>query len=164
MKLKSAVSIGSIALLLTASGALAQDAARKAKIEEMFRITNMDRMVQQIMSQMKTVIDQQLSTMKLPPEAEAEAQESQDRMMKLIAERMSWEKMKPAYIQLYDEVFTDEELDGILAFYRSPAGRAMIEKTPLLMTKAVALSQKQMGDLQPEIQKMMKELDAKHKK
>jgi hypothetical protein len=164
MKLKSAVSIGSIALLLTASGALAQDAARKAKIEEMFRITNMDRMVQQIMSQMKTVIDQQLSTMKLPPEAEAEAQESQDRMMKLIAERMSWEKMKPAYIQLYDEVFTDEELDGILAFYRYPAGRAMIEKTPLLMTKAVALSQKQMGDLQPEIQKMMKELDAKHKK
>jgi uncharacterized protein len=164
MKLKSAVSIGSIALLLTASGALAQDAARNAKIEEMFRLINMDRMMQQVMGQMKTVIDQQISNMKLPPEAQAAARESQGRIMDLVAERMSWEKMKPAYIQLYSEVFTDEELDGILAFYRSPAGRAMIEKTPLLMTKAIALSQKQMGDIQPEIQKMMKDVEAKYKK
>lgn len=164
MKLKSAVSIGSIALLLTASGALAQDAARKAKIEEMFRLVNIDRMMQQVMSQMKTMTEQQMSEMKLPPEAQAAAQESQDRIMKLIAEKLSWEKMKPAYIQLYSEVFTDEELDGILAFYRSPAGRAMLEKTPLLMTKAMALVQKQMGDIQPEIQKMMKEVEAKYKK
>lgn len=164
MKLKSAVFIRSIALLVTASGALAQDAARKAKIEEMFRLMNIDRMMQQVMGQMKTMTEQQMSEMKLPPEAQAAAQESQDRMMKLIAERMSWEKMKPAYIQLYSEVFTEEEVDGILAFYRSPAGRAMLEKTPLLMTKAMALVQKQVGDIQPEIQKMMKELEAKHKK
>ena len=164
MKLKSAVSIGSIALLLTASGALAQDAARKTKIEEMFRLMNMDRLIQQAMTQMKTMTEQQMSEMKLPPEAKAEAQESQDRMMKLIAERMSWERMKPDYIQLYSEVFTDEELDGNLAFYRSPAGRAMLEKTPLLMTRAMALGVKQMGDIQPEIEKMMKELGAKYKK
>lgn len=164
MKLKSALSIGSIALLLAASGALAQDAARKAKIEEMFRLINMDRMIQQTTSQMKTVIDQQMSEMKLPPEAQAAAQESEGKIMELVAERMSWAKMKPAYIQLYSEVFTDEELDGILAFYKSPAGRAMLEKTPLLMTKSMALVQKQMGDIQPEIQKMMQELEAKHKK
>ena len=164
MKLKSAVLISSIALLLTASGALAQDAARKAKIEEMFRLMNIDRMMQQVMSQMKAMTEQQISGMKLPPEGQAAAQESQGRIMELVAERMSLEKMKPAYIQLYSEVFTDEELDGILAFYRSPAGRAMLEKTPLLMTKAMALVQKQMGDIQPEIEKMMKELDAKYKK
>jgi hypothetical protein len=164
MKLKSAVVISSIALLLTASGALAQDAAKTAKIEEMCRLINMDRMMQQAMSQMKTMTEQQMSEMKLPPEAKAAAREYQGRMMKLIADRLSWEKMKPAIIQLYSEFFTDEELDGMLAFYRSPAGRAMIEKTPLLLPKVMALFQKQMADIQPEIQKMMKELDAKHKK
>jgi hypothetical protein len=163
MKLKSLL-FSSIAVFLAASGALAQDAAKKAKIDEMFRLVKIDELMPQMMSEMKAMAAQQISGMNLPDEANAAAQESQRRIMDLITEKMSWEKVKPAYVQLYIEIFTDEELDGILAFYRSPAGRAMLEKMPRLMSKSMALAQKQMADMQPEIQKITKELEAKYKK
>lgn len=72
-------------------------------------------------------------------------------VLTLTREEMDWDKLKPEYAQLYMETFTQEEVDGLLAFYRSPAGRAMIEKMPLLMNKSLQLSQVHMQKLMPRI-------------
>jgi hypothetical protein len=159
MKLKLAV----VALLLGTSVALAQDAGKTAKIEEMLRLTKTDEMMQQVMSQMKTMSMDQFEK-NLPPEEKAKAREQQQKIFDLVSAKMSWEKFKPAIVQIYAEVYTDEELDGILAFYRSPAGHAMIEKMPQLMSRTMAVAQKLMGDIQPEIEKMVKESAPKDKK
>ena len=159
MKLKLAV----VALLLGTSVALAQDAGKAAKIEEMLRLTKTDEMMQQVMSQMKTMSMDQFEK-NLPPEEKAKAREQQQKIFDLVSAKMSWEKFKPAIVQIYAEVYTDEELDGILAFYRSPAGHAMIEKMPQLMSRTMAVAQKLMGDIQPEIEKMVKESAPKDKK
>jgi hypothetical protein len=152
-----------VALLLGASGALAQDAGKAAKIEEMFRLTKTDQMMQQVMSQMRAMSLQQFEK-NLPPEAKAKAGEVQQKIFDVVGAKMSWEKLKPAFVQIYSEVYTDEELDGILAFYRSPAGRAMIEKTPQLMTRTMAFVQKLTADMQPDIEKMVKESAATDQK
>jgi hypothetical protein len=159
MKLKLAV----VALLLGTSVALAQDAGKTAKIEEMLRLTKTDEMMQQVMSQMKAMNLQQIQK-NLPPDEKAQAAEMQRKIFDLVNAKMSWEKFKPAIVQIYGEVYTDEELDGILAFYRSPAGHAMIEKMPQLMSRTMAVAQKLMGDIQPEIEKMVKESAPKDKK
>ena len=159
MKLKLAV----VALLLGTSVALAQDAGKAAKVEEMLRLTKTDEMMQQVMSQMKTMSMDQFEK-NLPPEEKAKAREQQQKIFDLVSAKMSWEKFKPAIVQIYAEVYTDEELDGILAFYRSPAGHAMIEKMPQLMSRTMAVAQKLMGDIQPEIEKMVKESAPKDKK
>jgi hypothetical protein len=49
----------------------------------------------------------------------------------------------------------------MLAFYQSPAGRAMLEKMPAMMPKSMALVQAQMGDLMPEILRITKEAQQK---
>jgi hypothetical protein len=159
MKLKTAV----IALLLGAFGALAQDAGKTAKIDEMLRLTKTDQMMQQMMGQMKAMSLQQLQK-NLPPEEKAKAGEMQQKVFDLVSAKLSWEKFKPAIVQIYGEVYTDEELDGILAFYRSPAGKAMIEKMPQLMSRTMALVQKMTADMQPEIQKMVRESAAADQK
>jgi hypothetical protein len=159
MKLKLAV----VAMMLGAFGALAQDAGKAAKVEEMLRLTKTDEMMQQVMSQMKTMSMDQFEK-NLPPEEKAKAREQQQKIFDLVSAKMSWEKFKPAIVQIYAEVYTDEELDGILAFYRSPAGHAMIEKMPQLMSRTMAVAQKLMGDIQPEIEKMVKESAPKDKK
>jgi len=43
------------------------------------------------------------------------------------------------------------------------AGHAMIEKMPQLMSRTMAVAQKLMGDIQPEIEKMVKESAPKDK-
>jgi hypothetical protein len=65
--------------------------------------------------------------------------------------------MRPSYIKLYSETFSEEEIGGMLAFYESPAGRAMLAKMPTLLTKLIEVAQAQMNDLQPEIQRIMRE-------
>ena len=62
--------------------------------------------------------------------------------------------MKPIYTKIYDETFTSDELSGIVAFYKSPAGRAMVEKMPVLMSKAMAAVQLQMGDVMQQMQQI----------
>jgi len=48
------------------------------------------------------------------------------RTIEVIRREMSWEKLEPVYIKLYRETCTQGELDGMLAFYKSDAGKAVV--------------------------------------
>jgi hypothetical protein len=95
------------------------------------------------------------------PEQRAKAQEVQSRILDLTKSRMNWETLRPAIVKAYSETFSEEEIDGILAFYESPAGRAMREKMPILMPKVMAAAQAQAAGLMPEIERITKESLAK---
>ena len=74
-----------------------------------------------------------------------------DKMMDMIATEMSWEKVKADYVALYADTFTADELEELLAFYRSAAGKSFVAKQPLLTRKSVEMSQKSMLRLMPKI-------------
>lgn len=62
--------------------------------------------------------------------------------------------MKPDYIRLYDETFSSEEVDGILAFYKSSVGQSYLSKTPVLTSKTMELAQRTLGDFMPQMMTM----------
>ncbi len=68
------------------------------------------------------------------------------------------DNIRPVVIQTYDETYTEDEIDGILAFYRSPAGKAFLAKTPQLMNRTMTLMQQQMASVQPQLEQATKEL------
>jgi hypothetical protein len=142
--------------------ALADEASKTAKIEEMMQITNMDRITTQMIDQVKTMLSSQFGSM--PAEARQAAEEMQQKVMKLLADRLNWDKAKPAYIKLYSETFTESEIDGIVGFYKSPPGQAMLSKMPVLMQKSMAVSQQLMGDVMPDIERMAEEMKQKYQK
>jgi hypothetical protein len=43
-------------------------------------------------------------------------------------------KFQEKFVAYLAEAYSDQELDSILAFYKSPGGKAMVEKSPALMT------------------------------
>jgi len=100
---------------------------------------------------------EQLEKTNLTPEKKAQAEQAMRKMSRVLEDRLSWEKLKPIYVKIYDEIFTADELSGIVTFYRSPAGRAMVEKMPLLMSKAMTAVQQQMGDIMQQMQQVVKE-------
>jgi hypothetical protein len=157
-----AIVLAGTALLWNPALALADEASKTAKIEEMMQLSNMDRMTTQMMDQVKTMLSSQLSS--IPAEARQAADEMQQKMMKLLADRLNWDKAKPAYIKLYSETFTESEIDGIVGFYKSPSGQAMLSKMPVLMQKSMAVGQQLMGDVMPEIERMAEELKQKYQK
>jgi hypothetical protein len=72
-------------------------------------------------------------------------------------QELSWQKLKPLYVQIYRESFEQEEVDGLVAFYASPAGKAMLDKMPTVMQKSMAITQPLMQSLIPKMKSAMEE-------
>lgn len=137
----------------------AQEAKHQALAEELLSLMDIQQNIErsfEAVKSMQTAQFQQMSGMS--GEASTQAQESVQKMMDMIAQEMSWDKLKDDYIRIYAETFSEEELQGIIAFYKTPVGSKFIEKSPELMQRAMELSQRQMGDIMPKIQKMMQEM------
>jgi|SRR5580704_3887478 hypothetical protein len=147
-----------LALIIMVIGpfACAQELTKQAKIERLLDAMNADATINQLFEQIKTMTAAQMPP-GATPEQTAKAREVQDKILDLVKSRISWDKMRPSYIKLYSETFSEEEIGGMLAFYESPAGRAMLAKMPTLLTKLIEVAQAQMNDLQPEIQRIMRE-------
>lgn len=141
--------------------ACADEATKVAKVEELFKAMNVAEQQKQMMAQMsKMVINQvkdALTSQGTSAEAIAKAQEKQKRIFALIEQKTSWENMKPVFLKAYTDTFTEPEIDGILAFYKTPSGRAMVEKQPALNGKIMTNVQGLMADLMPQMEGILKE-------
>ncbi|MEG0171357.1 MAG: DUF2059 domain-containing protein [Acinetobacter sp.] len=83
----------------------------------------------------------------------------------IVKQDFTWAKLEPEMIKLYVEEFTQEEINGMLEFYRTPVGQSTINKLPIVMEKSMKIGQQQMGELAPKImqasKKLAKELQTK---
>jgi hypothetical protein len=73
------------------------------------------------------------------------------RFVGAMREELSWESLKPMYIEIYRDSFTQEEVDGLISFYQSPVGMAFVNKMPVVMQKSMVSMQSR---LQPMVEKM----------
>jgi hypothetical protein len=143
----------------------APSTGKSAKVEEFLKLTQMERVLKESMDQTMQMIQSSVfqETFGAPKGARTDraTDEFQAKVTKLLMESFSYEKIKPEFVALYAETFSDEELDGILAFYRSAAGQAMVTKGLTIMPKASAIAQRRMAEVQPALQKLIKEEMAK---
>jgi hypothetical protein len=84
-----------------------------------------------------------------------------ERILQDFFREMSWEKMKAAYIPLYQEKFTQEEVDGMLAFYESPSGQAYMKKMSGVVESARMLMRQQLVPVMKTIQVTAQETAAR---
>jgi len=141
--------------------ALAQETAVRPDIEELFTVMRMEKTMQNAMEQVKKMVPQMTANMMskmsdMPADAAKKAQASQEKVMALIQEEMNWAKFKPMMAEVYAESLTPEEVKGITAFYKSPAGQAFLDKQPVIMQKSMVMQQKLMMDMMPKIQALLK--------
>lgn len=149
MKKLGAVAV--LGCLVPFGTAWAQQPSKTAKVEEMFRLTKSEEMMQRSLEQVRAMQQAQVARMNLPTDDKVKQQQMMDDINKVVASHLSWDKIKPRFVALWAEAFTDEELDGILAFYRSPPGIALVEKMPQFMGKTMAIVQEAIQEMEPEI-------------
>lgn len=69
--------------------------------------------------------------------------------------------MAEQLIALQAEIYTEDELQGLVDFYRSPAGEALVEKAPQLIERTLQISinwsKAVMPDLQAALEKVLAE-------
>ena len=141
--------------------ARADDASKRAKAEQLFMLLHMDTMMEQLMSGVRTQVQQITESMPgadhATPEQKKQIVDFQQRVMDVVNQKIGWKALEPDFISLYASTYTEEELDGILAFYKSPVGQRMIEKTPELTTKSTRITQQKMSELQPVLSQMVQD-------
>ena len=169
--------VGFLTLFLLGSYAAAQappvkvsDPAKAVLIEELIVALKAEQNQQQLMGTMQNamqkqvgqMVDSQLKTLgdggpggaEKRRQAQADLENFQHRMFALMNSHMSWQVMKPVYVGTYDETFTTEELRPLVAFMKSPAGQAYIDKMPTMVGNIMKRMQQVMTDMMPDIQKL----------
>ncbi len=115
-------------------------------VEELLTLLKVDKQMEQSMNAMRAMM------MKSFPMKGDEAQRAADKSFAMVSREFSWEKLKGHFAQIYSEVFTPEEINGLIAFYKSPIGQSFLEKQPLLMEKTMEVTQKKLAELMPKLQ------------
>lgn len=149
-----------IIFLLGSTTALAEPASGDS-VRQLLAVTQARKLVDNMLSQMDGMMNnslQQALRGKAPtPQQQDALNNMRSKMTALIHQELTWESLEPLYLRLYQESFTEDEVKGMLAFYNTPAGQAVINKMPVLMQKTMLEMQAKMGALMPKIQKIQQE-------
>jgi hypothetical protein len=150
------------------------DATRRALAEELLNEMHMKETLEKSFAMMKKMMPQmrksQMASLEsnTPPgenkpdvkemkeKANQFANQFAENMFDQMAQEMAWDNMKDDYITLYAETFTEEELKGLVAFYKTPVGQAFVKKQPEVMKRSMELTQKRMVQWMPKMQELMK--------
>jgi uncharacterized protein len=147
-----------VVMVMAPVGARADEASKQAKVKELFAVMHMDHSLDRMRSAMEQQVQATAKNApgaeQMTPEKKKMQQEFVDNSMKVVDENFGWLELEPAYVKLYADSYTEAELDGILAFYRSPAGQALLTKTPELSAGVMQIVHGHMGDFQPKMQSL----------
>jgi hypothetical protein len=155
----TALRMNRLALLLTLFlclplAAHADQASRRAKAAQLVALLRTERMVQQnsatIMKQISDAADK-VAGPNPTPESKARLTSLEKNISQLIDAQLGWKVMQPGITDLYANTFTEQELDVIVAFYKTPAGAALIDKIPQIDNQIQQLAQSRLNILQPQI-------------
>lgn len=134
---------------------------------ELMEVTGAASMVEEMQGSMGQILDQQFAQVlsSLPPERQEKANLAVKPMKQEILEwsesLMSWEKMQPLFVTIYTDVFNEDELQAMTAWYRTPTGRMTVEKMPEVMQKSIEVTQGMVMEQMPALQERLRASFAK---
>ena len=133
-----------------------------ADIERLLKASRAESMLNAILPQMETMQRQQFEQLtagkELTTEQKAEAERIQARTNQVMREALAWEQMRPLYVDVYKQTFTNEDVRAIAKFYESKAGRSLLDKTPALMQNLMAAIQQKMIPVMEELRTGLKDV------
>lgn len=138
----------SLALLIMASNAFAQENKEYTNtLSKMLEVSGSQEMFKAMLGQMTAMYKQQNSTV---PEAvwnEIDVELASTSLQELTT------MLSP----IYQQHLSIEDLEGAIAFYNTPIGKKLAEKTPLISAQSMQVGQQWGIKLGAEITKLMKE-------
>jgi hypothetical protein len=153
----------------TATAALADEASHKKAVLRLLEVNNMKDSMDMVGKSLVSVVVQQyeMAAANLPPDGRKAIYEARDECIKSLLQDLSWEKMRDYLVEVNVEVFTEEEVNGLIQFYESPLGQKILKKMPELIQTAMAKSQsgfqRKLPEFQNKLSKMVNDLKVKYK-
>jgi len=124
-------------VLAIAYPAFANDAPPSdASIEELSALTHRQELYNAVKVRIDAMVSSSLKEASqgevITPERQAILDQMHAKMLAAIDEYFSADAMQRLHVRVYQETYTQDEIDGLIAFYKTPAGQALVNKGPLL--------------------------------
>ena len=139
--------------------------ASPASIKELLDVTNarslVDNMWGQIERYTNASLRRTLQNKELTPAQQKEFTVLNEKILDSLKKELNWEKLEPLYYEIYSKSFTDEEIKGMIDFYKTPAGQAVLRKMPVVLRETMTAMQERLGPTMARVQETIKEEAAK---
>jgi hypothetical protein len=136
----------------------------EASVKQLLEVTHARQLVDTVMSQMdqmmKNIMQQVTQGQPVPPGVQRTFDQTHAEVVSAMKEQLAWEKLEPMYVRIYQKSFTQGELDGIIGFYKTQAGQAVINKMPVVMQNTMNEVQQMMAPMMQRVQRMQQEMVA----
>jgi hypothetical protein len=153
-------------IVIAANQANAEPASAES-VQQLLKLTKAEAILDSMYSTMERIMQQSMQQAtagkSITPEQQRIMETVPGRMFSIMRSELTWDKLEPEYVRLYTETFDQSEIDGLIAFYQSPAGQAFIDKMPALMQKSMAIAQVHMQAVAPRIRDAVNEALAEAK-
>lgn len=140
--------------------ARADEASHKAKAEELTTVLHLDRMVSGVTDNAIRQTDAftaQHYGGSVPPAVSVSLAEFQKKLKDFLAPQLGWDVVKPDFVKILEDNFTEEQIDAIIAFYKSPAGVVFEQKMPAVQQELGKVLQSRVQGLQPQVRQMFED-------
>lgn len=128
-----------------------------ADIERLLKASRAESMLNQLLPQMEAMQQQQFNQLmegkELTDAQKAEIELIQSKTAEIMRKALSWDEMRPLYIDVYKKSFSRADIQATTKFYESRAGQSLLDKTPGLMQNLMQAVQAKMVPLFEELEK-----------
>ena len=139
----------------------------EASIKELLELSQAKKLIDSVMTQMDGLMTQTIQQatqgQEVPPKVQKDINKRQAEVVGLMKELLDWKKLEPMYLRVYQKTFSQQEVDGMIAFYKTPAGQAVIAKMPAVMQNTMDEMQQMMGPVMQKMQRMQQDVVAEMK-
>jgi hypothetical protein len=136
-------------------------------IKQLLELAQAQKLIDSVMTQMdelmKQTIQQATQGQEIPPKVQKDIDKREAEVVGFMKELLDWKKLEPMYLRVYQKTFSQQEVDGMIAFYKTPAGQAVIAKMPIVMQNTMNEMQQMMAPVMQKMQRMQQEVVAEMK-
>jgi hypothetical protein len=120
----------------------------------------LDTITAQMDSYMKQAMQQATQGERVTPEVQKHIDSFEAEIIASLKEVLDWNKLEPMYVRVYQKSFTQGEVDGLIAFYKTPTGQALLTKMPAVMQNTLNEVQQMMQPMMHRMQRMQQDIVA----
>ena len=159
-----------IILVLSCSTSFGQSTVpSEASIKELLELTQQSRkLTDSVMAQLDQLTTSAIAQVskgeKLQPNAQQIVDQNKAEITKMMHDVLDYDKVLPMNVQIYQKSFTQAEVDALIAFYKTPAGQALISKMPVVVENTLAEMRNMITPITQRIQQMQQSLLAEMQK
>ncbi|MBL4827367.1 MAG: DUF2059 domain-containing protein [Spongiibacteraceae bacterium] len=148
----------SLFLLISPVISSASEQSKKEDVEKLLGLMKADSMIESMHSQMDQLIQGMNHQFQIKPSEQAIYDKHASKILIAMKQQVNWEKIKTPITDIYVKHYTEQEIQDLLAFYKTDTGQSMIKKMPGIMNESIQVSQQMMSSFIPTMKSISQEL------